>query len=225
MRGIHPWSVKSPHKGQWRGDLMCSLITAWTNGWLSIQSRHRWFQTPLCSLWRHCIAIEMIHTCIITLRSDEMAVILQMTFSNTLERMTYSNVHGNIVSVYLWGYNLRYVALLYITSKSNVWQTVWSTDNQNSPKMPYTLAVLMLDTDAEPLGVYTSLFHIFVVLYTPAIIRDAVCWEDHWQVLNGEDKHKTNTSVQFNGDRATDVTRLLLVKSHVIGTYGQQLIW
>ena len=35
----------------------------------------------------------------------------------------------------------------------------------------------------------------------------------------------TNTSVQFNGDRATDVTRLLLVKSHVIDTYGQQLIW
>ena len=55
---------------------------------------------------------------------------------------------------------------------------------------------------------------------------NGICWEDHLQVLNGEDKgHKTNTSVQFNGDRATDVTRLLLVKCHVIGTYGRQLIW
>ena len=24
------------------------------NKWLSKQSKHRWFETPLCSLWRHC---------------------------------------------------------------------------------------------------------------------------------------------------------------------------
>ena len=33
MWGIH-WSlVNSPHKGQWRGALVFSLICAWTNGW------------------------------------------------------------------------------------------------------------------------------------------------------------------------------------------------
>ena len=33
MRGIHRSPVNSPHKGQWRGALMFSLIYAWTSGW------------------------------------------------------------------------------------------------------------------------------------------------------------------------------------------------
>ena len=31
--GIHRWPVDSPHKGQWRGALMDSLVCTWTNGW------------------------------------------------------------------------------------------------------------------------------------------------------------------------------------------------
>ena len=33
VRGIHRSPVNSPHKGQWRGALMFSLICACTNGW------------------------------------------------------------------------------------------------------------------------------------------------------------------------------------------------
>ena len=33
--GIHGWPVNSPHKGQWRGALVFSLICAWTNGWVN----------------------------------------------------------------------------------------------------------------------------------------------------------------------------------------------
>ena len=33
VRGIHRWSVDSPHKGQWRGTLMFSLICASTKNW------------------------------------------------------------------------------------------------------------------------------------------------------------------------------------------------
>ena len=33
VRGIHRWAVNSPHKGQWRGAFMFSLICAWINGW------------------------------------------------------------------------------------------------------------------------------------------------------------------------------------------------
>ena len=33
VRGIHRSPMDSPHKGQWRGALMFSLICAWTNGW------------------------------------------------------------------------------------------------------------------------------------------------------------------------------------------------
>ena len=35
VRGIHRGPVNSPHKGQWRGALMFSLICVWTNGWVN----------------------------------------------------------------------------------------------------------------------------------------------------------------------------------------------
>ena len=34
VRGIHRWPVNSPHKGQWRGALMSSLICDWINSWV-----------------------------------------------------------------------------------------------------------------------------------------------------------------------------------------------
>ena len=37
VRGIHRSPVDSPHKGQWHGALMFSLICTWTNGWASNQ--------------------------------------------------------------------------------------------------------------------------------------------------------------------------------------------
>ena len=36
VRGIHRSPVNSPHKGQWRGALIFSLICAWINGWINI---------------------------------------------------------------------------------------------------------------------------------------------------------------------------------------------
>ena len=35
VRGIHWSTVNSPHKGQWRGAFMFSLICAWINGWVN----------------------------------------------------------------------------------------------------------------------------------------------------------------------------------------------
>ena len=35
VRGIHWWPVNSPHKGQWCGTLMFSLICSWVNGWVN----------------------------------------------------------------------------------------------------------------------------------------------------------------------------------------------
>ena len=35
VRGIHRSTVNSPHKGQWCGALMFSLICAWINGWVN----------------------------------------------------------------------------------------------------------------------------------------------------------------------------------------------
>ena len=35
VRGMHRSPVNSPHKGQWRGALMFSLIRVWINGWVN----------------------------------------------------------------------------------------------------------------------------------------------------------------------------------------------
>ena len=35
VRGIHRSPVNSPHKGQWRGALMFSLICVWMNDWVN----------------------------------------------------------------------------------------------------------------------------------------------------------------------------------------------
>ena len=35
VQGIHRWPVNSPHKSQWHGALMFSLICAWINGWVN----------------------------------------------------------------------------------------------------------------------------------------------------------------------------------------------
>ena len=46
VRGIHRSPVNSPHKGQWHGALMFSVICAWINGWVNSRGdgdfrRHR----------------------------------------------------------------------------------------------------------------------------------------------------------------------------------------
>ena len=60
VRGIHRSTANSPHKGQWRGALMVSLICA-SNKRLSKQSWGWWFETSLRSLWRHCNKVELIY--------------------------------------------------------------------------------------------------------------------------------------------------------------------
>ena len=53
VREIHWSPVNSPHKGQWRGALLFSLIRA-MNKRLSKQSRGWWFETPSRSVWHLC---------------------------------------------------------------------------------------------------------------------------------------------------------------------------
>ena len=51
--GNSPVPVNSPHKDQWRGAVMFSLICA-RNKRLSKQPWGWWFETPSWSLWRQC---------------------------------------------------------------------------------------------------------------------------------------------------------------------------
>ena len=52
VRGIHGLPVNSPHKGQWRGALMFSLICAWMNGWVNNREAG--------DLRRHCAHYDVI---------------------------------------------------------------------------------------------------------------------------------------------------------------------
>ena len=70
VRGIHRSPVNYPHKGQWRGAFMFSLICAWTNGWVIIRDadyrRHNThydllFNLLLCAIFIHKYGIY-IHT-------------------------------------------------------------------------------------------------------------------------------------------------------------------
>ena len=60
VRGIHRSPVNSPHKGQWRGALMFSLICVWINSWVNnreagdlIHYRAHYDVTVMQKQWKH----------------------------------------------------------------------------------------------------------------------------------------------------------------------------
>ena len=52
VRAIHRSPVNSPHKSQWRGALMFSLICAWINVW--VNNREAGHLRAIAPIWRHC---------------------------------------------------------------------------------------------------------------------------------------------------------------------------
>ena len=53
VRGIHRSPVNSPHKSQWRGALIFSLICTRINGWVNNGEAGDLRRYLSCSLWRH----------------------------------------------------------------------------------------------------------------------------------------------------------------------------
>ena len=85
VRGIHRSPVNSPHKGQWRGALVFSLICA-LNKRLSKQAWGSWFEMAPHPLWRHSNGWYILVTCTtVVLRKMTTAAMyfsLMMTFQN-----------------------------------------------------------------------------------------------------------------------------------------------
>ena len=58
--GIHRSPMNSPHKGQWRGALMFSLICVWINGWVKnrkagdLRHHHAHYDATVMLLWNVC---------------------------------------------------------------------------------------------------------------------------------------------------------------------------
>ena len=65
VRGIHRSPVTPPHKGQWRGVLMFSLICAWINSWVNTREAgdlRRNFAYYDVSVMPHIIASTVLGT-------------------------------------------------------------------------------------------------------------------------------------------------------------------
>ena len=71
VRGIHRSSVNSPHKSQWRGALMFSLIDSWINNWvnngeacdLRRHPAHYYVTVKFipCKIWLYYLQVLLIH--------------------------------------------------------------------------------------------------------------------------------------------------------------------
>ena len=83
VRGINRWPVNSPHKGQWHGALMFSLICTWTNGWVNNRDAG--------DLRHHCTHLDVI---VMGLNSLKPGIILDIGSAN--ERRRYYVTHSVI---------------------------------------------------------------------------------------------------------------------------------
>ena len=70
VRGIHRSPVNSPHKGQWRGALMLTLICTRINGWVNTREagdlrrcRPHYYVIVMGEFcWKRCIVFEWIYS-------------------------------------------------------------------------------------------------------------------------------------------------------------------
>ena len=66
VRGIHRFPVNSPHKGQWRGALMFSLICVLINSWVNNREARDLRRNPAHSdvtVMNHTLDL-LVHTCV-----------------------------------------------------------------------------------------------------------------------------------------------------------------
>ena len=59
VRRIHRWPMNCPHKGQWRGALVFSLMCAWINGWVNNGEAGDLRRTPSRPLCRELVCITV----------------------------------------------------------------------------------------------------------------------------------------------------------------------
>ena len=113
VRGIHRWPVKSPHKGQWRGALMLSLICAWINGWVNYREAG--------DLGRHRAHydVTVIRGCLIWQRPE--------LVETSPHGYVYLRCHGVTIS-------FKYVKTVYITNHQR---------GKHPPKITHSVSVLI----------------------------------------------------------------------------------
>ena len=80
VRGIHRSPVSSPHKGQWCGALMISLICAWINDWVN----NRWAGHLRHHRAHYDVIVMLLWTCLrwmsLDLTDDKSALVQVMAW-------------------------------------------------------------------------------------------------------------------------------------------------
>ena len=99
--GIHRSPVTSPHKGQWRGPLMFSLICAWINGWVN--------NLDAGDLGRHHAHYDVI--VMLTWRAATLLYIFSSYWNTAVRIVTVALSH--IYCIYILCYIYIYVYHIY----------------------------------------------------------------------------------------------------------------
>ena len=105
VRGIHRLPMNSPHKGQWRGALMLSLICAWINGWVNNGEAGDWdaivliMTSPQWSIgsWMEHIKAEFVGELIYSF--VKMLVPSQFIHGTLLSEMSSSMLSSDIFKI------------------------------------------------------------------------------------------------------------------------------
>ena len=123
--GLSPVTVNSPHKGQWRGVLMFSLICTWVNGWVNNGEagdlrRHRahYDVTVMhCLEWKMEIdCLDVMNACLLSVPPQLLWALAFMWHSNwTVNHRHHQNIvqgytawcHYNAVNFPLNNHNRR----------------------------------------------------------------------------------------------------------------------
>ena len=95
VRGIHRSPVNSPHKGQWRGALIFSLICAWIYGWVNnckagdLRRHHAHYDVTV--MWRNdglTWMLQILHSIAVHWNGN---VSILTTFSDDSDKKRHQN--------------------------------------------------------------------------------------------------------------------------------------
>ena len=118
VRGIYRWPVNSPHKGQWGGALMFSLICAWING--SVNNREA---GDLRSHGAHYKVIVM-HNGVKCVKNDKQYTLLKFQWISS-PKHDICNIKFSIMVLKCLTFHAALIELIVMTGQIDAQTWLW----------------------------------------------------------------------------------------------------
>ena len=123
VRGIHRSTVNSPHKGQWRGALIFSLICVWINGWVNNREAgdlRRYHARHDVTVMINCFihAMRILHFFLTAVETDSVSLIAHGYIKIMIKRFTITRYSNQESAVQVLKHNKTWIK----------WQTTPRTD-------------------------------------------------------------------------------------------------